>query len=108
MLQWQPWLECQHSNTALGHMYALSDSSLQRACGQPSDAAGGDPSWAMSRVLLQRLYSKASRVRHAAAKRLVLQVAGGPGLLEDKGIEGAPLRICPSLPQPDVSACKCA
>ena len=57
--------------------------------------------WTVTRLLLQRLYCKEGRVRHAAAKRLVDQVAGGTGLLDDAAIEGMLLRMWHGVPRND-------
>ena len=86
VLPWQPWLDCLQSNAVFGHVCALSDSLLQHSV----NGADGDNStpWTAIRLLLQRLYSKEGRLRHAAAQHLVLLVAGGPGLLDDSAIEG--------------------
>lgn len=95
MLQWQAWLECQHSHAVLGRLCALSERLLHDDT--TGSASAEAPPWAITRILLQRLYNKASRVRHAAAKRLVLQVAGGTGLLQEAAIEGTRcLRFRPS------------
>jgi hypothetical protein len=48
-----------------------------------------EPEWSSLSINLQRLYSKNKATRHIAAKRLVVLVAGGSGLLEDASIEGA-------------------
>ena len=86
VLPWQPWLECLRNNVHFGHACALSDSVLQQ-----HEDPEQDLQWPVLRILLQRLFCKEGRVRHAAAKKLLVQVAGGSGLLDDAAIEGVGL-----------------
>jgi hypothetical protein len=88
VVPWQPWLECLQPDSYLGPACALSDALLQRSQNKSEDTP-----WAVTRVLLQRLFRKEARVRHAAAKQLVVQVAGGAGVLDDTTIEGVWLRM---------------
>ena len=89
MLRWQAWLECYASSPELGRACALADAHLQAASSAAAeDAEEGELEWGDVSTLLQRLFNKTKTVRQLAAKRLVVLVAGGAGLLEDASIEG--------------------